>query len=408
VEQASQAEKEKVVHIVRRLKEEALESRALRRRPWLLLSILACVALPTFVAALFYVFVAADRYVSEARFAVRSNEAPAADALGMITGLPSSAIVSDSYIVADYVISRDMVAELERRLPLRTIYADERADFFSRLDPEVTLEELVEYWQSRVDVYYDSTKNTIAVEVQAFSPDAAERIAREIVDIVRLLVNDLSAQARRDAVQFAAAEVMRAELRVRGARSDLLVFRVKNNELDPTESASATLTIAAELEGERSRLASQLASLSGYLAEDAPSIQMLKSRIAALDGEIGRIQGQISQAETKPGGPGPDAAGEGEIAPEGAIASIVGEYQELVLNQEFAETAYTAALGSLERARAEATRNQSYLAIYAHPDKAQQPTYPVRWLGILIVLVVSATLWAIGVFGFLTVKDHLP
>ena len=133
------------------------------------LSIAVCVLLPTLITALFYLFIASDRFVSEARFAVRSNDSQAIDAVGMITGLPSSQIVSDSYIVADYVNSRDMVSELLRRLPLRSIYAD--GDFFSRVGDGITLEELIEYWQKHIDVYYDSTKNTISVEVQAFTPD---------------------------------------------------------------------------------------------------------------------------------------------------------------------------------------------------------------------------------------------
>ena len=95
------------------------------------MSVLAAIALPTFVAALFYIFIASDRYVSEARFAIRNNESQAIDALGMITGMPSSQLTSDSYIVADYVVSRDMVKELEQRLPFRTIYA--KADFISRV-----------------------------------------------------------------------------------------------------------------------------------------------------------------------------------------------------------------------------------------------------------------------------------
>ena len=403
------SEKNKVVRIVRRLEEEQSAQRAAKGHPLLLLSVLAGIVLPTFMAALFFLFVAADRYVSEARFAVRSNEPQAADALGMMTGLPSSAIVSDSYIVADYVASRDMVVELERRLPLRTIYSDSRADYFNRLDPEASLEELIAYWQSRVDVYYDSTKNTIAVEVQAFTPGDSERIAREIVDIVRLLVNDLSAQARRDAVQFAATEVARAELRVRGAREEMRVFRVAHNDLDPTQSATATMGIAAQLEGERSRLSSQLASLSGYLAAEAPSVQMLKSRIAALDGEIARIQGQVSAAAPAIRGTTESGTGAGGADAEQseALANVVAKYQELLLNQEFAETAYTAAMGSLERARTEASRNQSYLAIFAHPSVAEEALYPRRGTAILVVLVLSIVLWAVGALGVLTIRDHI-
>jgi capsular polysaccharide transport system permease protein len=399
-------EANKVIHIVRRLQEETIQRRSLRQRPWIPLSIAACVLLPTMVAALFYLFVASDRFVSEARFAVRSNETQAVDAVGMITGLPSSQIVSDSYIVADYIGSRDMVDELLRRLPIKSIYAD--GDYFSRIGEGVTVEELVEYWREHVDVYYDSTKNTISLEVQAFSATEADRITREVVDVVRILVNDLSAQSRRDAVQFSAAEVARAELRVRGARDDVLKFRVAHNELDPTRSAEATLGMAAQLEGERVKLASELASLSGYLSDDAPSVQMLKSRIAALAGEVARIQGQISAGTDSNGAPTSIQAGNtGTDTDSDAMATVIGEYQELTLNQEFAEKAYTAAMASLERARAEASRTQSYLAIYGQPSIAEEAMYPRRWLNIWVVFALSGILWAIGMLGFMTVRDHV-
>jgi capsular polysaccharide transport system permease protein len=394
----------KVVHIVRRLQEETTQARALKQRPWVPISFALCVVLPTFVAALFYLFIASDRFASEARFAVRSNEAPAFDAFGMITGMPSSQTVSDSYIVADYIISRDMVEELERRLPLRSMFT--AGDFFSRLGRDVTLEELVEYWQDHIDVYYDATKNTISAEMQAFTAEGADRIAREVVDIVRNLVNELSAQARRDAVGFAAAEVARAELRVRGVRQEMLEFRIAHNELDPTESAEANLGIAAELEGQRSKLASELASLSGYLSEEAPSIQILKARIAALAGEIARIQGQISTGTKRDGA---ELGGGAEVdgrAPE-AMASVIGTYQELLLSQEFAEKAYTAAAASLENARSEADRTQSYLAIYGQPSVAQEAAYPRRWLNTGVVFLLASILWAIGMLGVMTVRDHI-
>ena len=63
-------------------------------------------------------------------------------------------------------------------------------------------------------------------------------------------------------------------------------------------------------------------------------------------------------------------------------------------------------MGSLERARTEASHNQSYLAIYVRPVVADA-TLPTRFLAVLIVLVISAILWATGAFAALTVKDHL-
>jgi capsular polysaccharide transport system permease protein len=292
-----------------------------------------------------------------------------------------------------------MVAALEQRLPLRDMYRDDTADFFSRLGSDVSREELVEYWQDRIDIYFDTTKQTISVEVQAFRPEHAQRIASEIVDIVSNLVNELSAKARRDAVEFAAKELARTELRVRGAREAVLDFRIANMQLDPSMTAETAQRITTELEGERSRLSSQLASLSGYLSDTAPSVQIMKTRIAALDGEILRIRRQISEPTDR----GSTAGADGSEP----LANVVGEYQSFLLEQEFAEKAYTAALASLDRARAEAARVQAYLAIYANPLVAEDWTYPNRWLNILIVLIIASIVWAIGAFGFLSVRDHV-
>jgi capsular polysaccharide transport system permease protein len=128
---------------------------------------------------------------------------------------------------------------------------------------------------------------------------------------------------------------------------------------------------------------------------------MLKTRIAALDGEIGRIKRQVSEPQKN------SAAATIDGMPSEALATTVGQYQELLLEQEFAEKAYTAALASLDRARAEAARTQTYLAIFANPVVAEDAAYPYRWTNVFIVLVISSVLWAIGALGFLTVRDHM-
>lgn len=402
VEEDRPEDQDNIVHIIHRLQEEE-QADTKSRFGWPLISAIVFILVPTVLAALYYLFVAADQYVAEARFSVRSNETQAADSLGMLTGMPRATVVSDSYIVADYVMSREMVTALEKRLPLREMYSDPRADFLTRLKPGTTQEGLVSYWEDFVSVLFDPTKSTIIVEVRAFDPANAELVASEIVAVVRDLVNDISAQSRRDAVQFAAAEVARGELRVRSAREDMLAFRTDNNEFDPAQTVSATLGRVASMETERSQLSSQLAAISGYLSEEAPSVQMLQARIGAIEQEIGRVQGEISAggAEARPGA----AASSGP--PQEALASVYAKYEELTLNQQFAENAYTAALASLERARTEADRAQSYVAVYLHPTVPEAATYPTRVMNIFIVLAVCCVVWGVGSLGYLTVRDHM-
>jgi capsular polysaccharide transport system permease protein len=397
--EAQPPEQDNIVQFVRRLQEEVQEQPQ-RKIGWPAISAIACILVPTFLAAVYYLLIATDQYVSEARFSVRSNEAQVADALGMLTGMPRATVVSDSYIVADYIESREMVAELEQRLPLREIYSGPRADFLMRLDPKTTEEGMVSYWEDVVSVLFDTTKSTIELQVRAFDPAHAQRITSEIVNVVRTLVNEISAQSRRDAVQFAAAEVARSELRVRGARQDMLAFRTEHNEFDPAQTASATLGRVAQLETERSQLKSQLSSIDGYLSDEAPSVQMLQSKISAVEEEIARVENEISTSSS-------DSSSGSAPGASNALAGVLAEYQELVINQQFAENAYTAALASLERARTEADRTQSYLAVYLQPSVPDEATYPRRILNIFIVFVLCCILWAVGSLGYLTVRDHM-
>jgi capsular polysaccharide transport system permease protein len=262
-------EKQRVLALVQRL-QSTLGRNAGKKRNWGVISAGVCILAPTLLAALFYLVFASELFVSEARFAIRTNETQSEDVLGKLAGIPSISVISDSYIVSDYILSRDMVTELERRIPLRQMFAHPDADFVKRLDPAVTLEQLVEYWSHRVDVYYDYTKSTIAVRVQAFSAADAETITKQVVEVVRGMINNLSAQARRDAVGFASGELARAELRVRNARQDLISFRAKNNNFDPSQTATAAIGIVGKLESERSQLNSQLAAVSGLPGRERP------------------------------------------------------------------------------------------------------------------------------------------
>ena len=136
----------------------------------------------------------------------------------------------------------------------------------------------------------------------------------------------------------------------------------------------------------------------------------MKAKIAAIEAEIARARGQISHgtAAGLPVAGLPGSADAPGAAATPALASLVGDYQGVLLDQEFAEKAYAAAQASLERARAEADRTQSYLAIYMNPAIADSAARPRRPLAIFVVFTFAAILWAIAALIALTVKDHMP
>jgi capsular polysaccharide transport system permease protein len=90
-----------------------------------------------------------------------------------------------------------------------------------------------------------------------------------------------------------------------------------------------------------------------------------------------------------------------------ASSSAVGAFEALENRRRFAEDAYHHALDGLDRARADANRQQVYIASFVPPSLAEAPLYPRRWRAIGIVALVSFGAWAIGSLTLQSIRDHL-
>src|SRR5271167_4164492 len=92
------------------------------------------VLLPTVGAVIYYGLIAADGYISESRFVVRSPQRPAQSGLvGQLlqtTGV--SHLQDDTYSVRDYILSRDALKELDEKINIRMRFADSNVDVFDR------------------------------------------------------------------------------------------------------------------------------------------------------------------------------------------------------------------------------------------------------------------------------------
>lgn len=380
------------------------------RRRLLLASLVLCVLLPTFLGGLYFVFIASDRYVSGAGFAVRGVDGVASvggDFLGALTGLDSTGTTTtDSYILLEFLHSRELVERLTRDYEFVAAYSNESVDYLYRLDPGAPIEDVVAYWQWMITPSFNSTSGILNFEVEAFDPDHAQQIAALILKYAGELINRLSEEARRDTVRFATEEVSRAELRLRVVRDRLRDFREVESALDPSRSAEVQIGLIADLERQLIEIRSRLSVLKGTIDDSAPSVQQLKRQEAALLEQIAVKQSEIG---------GPATIGTGAQASTGIrdafagtpLSSLLADYEALNVEKEFAQQAYVTALASLERARAEADRQQRYLAVFLTPSFPEHAIYPRRILNTFLVFLVLLTAWSIGTLIVYSVRDHL-
>lgn len=358
-------------------------ARKVGRRLTLLLFLLI-VALPTLGAVLYTTVLATQQYASEFQFAVRGWDAPAMDSIGAVIGMGASGagglVLANSYIVAEYLRSRDAIEAIEPRFDPIAVYSSPSVDWFARYRGGRRYEEFLPYWRRHVKVSFDPLTGIITGLVEAPSPEIARSIATELRAEAEKLINRLSERAREDTLGQARREVATAEKKLREARLDLERFRNQAQIVDPRKQADAILSSLKEMRDDRARARAEIAAAGSLMSHNAPTLQGLRARLKALDEQIRLAEENLASTS----------------ASADSMASVLTKYQEVEIQQGIAERSYTNALESMERARRDADRKQIYIAAFVEPRLPDAPSFPTPLKNVSIVLAICMCLWIVA------------
>lgn len=353
---------------------------------------LVIVVLPVSVAAWYLYTRATDQYASTLGFSVRKEEGPSAsELLGGIAAL-SGASSSDTDVLNEFIQSQDMVERVDAAFDLRAIYSFPERDPVFTIAPDATIEDLVEYWNRMVTIRYDGGVGLIEVRVLAFRPADAQAIAQAIFDESTRMINDLTAIARADATRYAREELEAAEERLRLARTELTEFRTRTQIVDPNADIQGQMGLLNTLQAQLAESLIELDLLGQTTREGDPRIRQTEQRIAV-------IENRIAEERAKFGISGATRSGQD-------YASLVGDYESLIVNREFAESAYLTALTSFDAAQAEAQRQTRYLAAHVRPTLAQSAEYPRRATILGVFALFAAMAWATLALIYYSVRDR--
>jgi len=348
------------------------------------------VALPTLLTALYYFVIAADLYASEASFIVRS---PSKLQIGGLAGLLQPAAggggLEDVYSVQTFATSRDALAALASKIDLRAIYSRPEADWLARYPNPIdwdNAEDFYRYYQRRVEVIYDTTTGISTLQVQAFRAEDAQQIASLLLTQSEALINRLNERSRANAVRDAEADVARAQENVAAAQQGLLAYRNRESLLDPGKTSGAIFESQAKIEGELTASRTRLAELQSN-SPKSPLRADLETRIAALEQQLARQRSRLTGGE-------------------GAMAPKLSAYEQLSLDKDFATKALASALASLESARAEARRQQTYLERVVEVSRPDRARYPKRFKSVLIVFISCFLFYSIARLLIAGVREH--
>ena len=369
----------------------------MKRRHWGLLCSFVLMVLAPLAAVIFYMWtIANDQYLSTTGFTVRSQESGGAtELLGGLAQFTGGSTASDSDILYEFIQSQEMVETVDRAIDLRSHYTRPWPDDWAfALWPEASVEDLVWYWHRIIGISYDSGTGLIEVTAQAFDPDTAQAITREILRESQVRINALNEQAREDAMRYARADLEEALSRLKQAREALTGFRTRTRIVDPEADIQGRMGVMNNLQQQLAEALIEYDLLRGTSNSSDPRLTKAQQRIDVIRDRI-RIERQTFASDNT------DTGAVGEDYP-----SLIAEYESLSVDREYAEQAYRAALTALEVARDDATRQSRYLATYIKPTQAEASQYPQRLVLIALVGLFLLLIWSIMALVYYSIRDR--
>jgi capsular polysaccharide transport system permease protein len=348
------------------------------------------VLLPSIGAAIYYGFVASDVYISESKFVVRSPERQTITGLGaLFRSAGFSRAQDDSHTVQEYINSRDALKLLNEQVKLGDIYSSNDIDRISRfagIDTDNSFEALFRYYLKKVAIRTDTASSISILTVRSFTPESAQKANQLLLEQSEALVNRLNERGRQDLVRYATLELVNAQKKAAASALAVAQYRSTQNVIDPERQATVQIQQITKLQDEKLAITAQISQLR-LVSPQNPQIPSLQNRLQLIDQQIAQETSRLT-------------------GPQKSLSNKASEFQRLQLEAEFANRQLASAFASLEAARNEVQRQQSYIERIAAPSLPDIGSEPYRLRNTIAVTIFGLLAWGILSMLLAGVREH--
>jgi capsular polysaccharide transport system permease protein len=358
-------------------------------------SFIAFVVIPSISAAVYYFLIASGQYVAESRMIVRTigvseqfDTSEQREGRSMIGG---DSLTQDSYLVANYLKSPEIVRKLDDELHLPQYFAREDIDQISRLSPNAQFEDLYRYWINHVDTYVDGPSGIIIFTVRAFTPQDSVTISQAALAAANQMVDKISEKAKKDLVARVEGDVSASLADYSVALNDLREYQNKTGILDPLSSAKMLNTIIGKLTEQKLQLTVSLKSLEAAKADDTPRGRELRRSIQAIDDQIALRQNSLAGKDTADGTP---------------LSGSLMQFSHLETRRIVAQAIYEANVRNLDTAKSTALKRTTFISMFSRAHLPEASEYPKRLSSWIIFTAGLLTLWMTATLIGMSIEDH--
>lgn len=342
------------------------------------------------LSSVYWLFIASDRYVSEAHVIIQRTDfagGPNLDFSSLLGGANGGR--ADQLLLRSHLLSVDMLKKLDAALHLRAHYADTQRDPLSRMwDVDAPLEKFHKHYLERVSVEMDDYAGVLMVKAEGFDPQTAHAIATALVQEGERFMNQMAHTLAQTQVTYLEMQVTDMNARAMQARQAVLDFQNQNGLVSPQAAAENIAGIVAKLEAQRTELETQRSALQSYLVPSHPSIVQIDQQIAAVGKQLAQEQARLT-------------------SPRGKTLNLAVEaFQRLEMQAAFTQDVYKTALVALEKGRIEATRTIKKVSVLQAPTQPEYPLQPRRLYNTLVFMLVAMLLAGVAHLLAAIVRDH--
>lgn len=355
---------------------------------------LLTVFLPSILCAVYYAFIASNQYVTETRLIVRTigvserfSSSETREGRSIIGG---DSLTQDSYIVANYLESPELVLILEEDIGLKDLFSKADIDPLSRLSKNASFETFHQYWKSHIDTYVDGPSGIIIFTVRAFSPKESVLIVDTALAAVNAMIGRISEKAKQDLVGRAEMDVEITRSSYQTALNELQAYQNQTGVLDPVSTATLGLAVISKLTEEKLNLEIEMNTKRAANALDSANASQIERTIAALEGEIALRRNSL--------------AGQNETGVR--LSDQLTEFSRLETRRVVTQAIYEAGVRNLDTAKATALRRTTFISIFSPPHLPEDSQYPERTSAWLIFTLGLLTLWVTITLVWMSVQDH--
>ncbi|MTW22670.1 chain-length determining protein [Allochromatium palmeri] len=345
------------------------------------------IILSTLVAAFYWSLIATDRFVSRANVVLLSAQINKAG-VGL-SGILSGQTNNDLLILRDFMLSTDMLAQLQAQLDLRAHYSNPDIDWFSRLSaPDVPTEDFHDYVLKRISVELDEYAQVLRISAQAYEAEMARRIVALLLEAGEEQMNAMGHRLAEEQVRFIEKQVETARQQMIEDGDRLLSYQNEHGLVSPTETVGSLSSVVAKLESELASLQARKAALSVSQSARSPEMMKLDSEIKGMREQIASERARLARASGN------------------ALNRLAAEYELLRLQYEFSNKLYSSAVTALENTRVEAARALKQVSVLQTPTLPEYPTRPRRLHNITTFAIFAALAGLILQLLIAIIRDH--